>query len=125
MFVRRRHAHARLFLRVEDVFGYTGRPAADSAEPGEIKRELTKLPEGPGRDRATAVARGQRGALALRYGANPDARSHGETLLALRQTRLVPNGPDFLDEPGTQLSAMRVLALIALLADRVRKAASS
>jgi predicted ATPase len=121
VFVRRRHACTRLFLRAEDVFGYTGRLTADMAELGEIERELAKLPEGPGRDRATAVARGQRGALTQRYGTDPDARSHGETFLALLQTRLVPNGLYFLDEPETPLSPMRVLALIALLADRVRQ----
>ena len=125
VFVRRRHARTRLFLRAEDVFGYTGRLTTDIAELGEIERDLAKLPEGPGRDRAMGVARGQRGALAQRYGADPDARSHGETFLALLQTRLVPNGLYFLDEPETPLSPTRVLALIALLAERVRKAVSS
>ncbi len=121
VFVRRRHARTRLFLRAEDVFGYTGRLTAEIAELGEIERELAKLPEGPGRDRATGVARGERAALIRRYGAEPEARSHGETFLALPQTRLVPNSRYFLDEPETPLSPMRVLALIALLADRVRQ----
>ena len=121
VFVRRRHARTRLFLRAEDVFGYTGRLTAEIAELGEIEQELAKLPEGPGRYRATGMARGQRSALTQRYGADPDARSHGETFLALLQTRLVPNGLYFLDEPETPLSPSRVLALIALLADRVRQ----
>ena len=118
---RRRHARTRLFLRAEDVFGYTGRVTADMAELDEIEHDFAKLPEGPGRDRAMGVARGQRGALAQRYGADPDARSHGETFLALLQTRLVPNGLYFLDEPETPLSPTRVLALIVLLAERVRQ----
>jgi predicted ATPase len=121
VFIRHRHAHTRLFLRAEDVFGYTGRLTGDMADLGEIERDLGKLPEGPGRERAMGVARGQRVALAQRYGADPDARSHGETFLALLQTRLVPNGLYFLDEPETPLSPTRVLALIALLADRVRQ----
>jgi predicted ATPase len=121
VFVRRRHARTRLFLRAEDVFGYTGRLTADIAELGAIEQDLAKLPEGPGRDRATGVARGQRAALTSRYGADPDARSHGETFLALLQTRLVPNGLYFLDEPETPLSPTRVLALIVLLVDRVRQ----
>src|SRR5271155_2907551 len=50
VFVRRRHARTRLFLRAEDVFGYTGRLTSDMAELGEIEQELAKLPEGPGRD---------------------------------------------------------------------------
>lgn len=121
VFARRRHARTRLFLRAEDVFGYTGRLTGDIAELGEIEQDLAKLPEGSGRDRATAMARGERAALTRRYGANPDARSHGETFLALLQTRLVPNGLYFLDEPETPLSPTRVLALIALLVDRVRQ----
>jgi len=67
------------------------------------------------------MARGQRAALANRYGSDPDARSHGETFLALLRTRLVPNGLYFLDEPETPLSPTRVLALIVLLAERVRQ----
>src|ERR1700723_2880117 len=59
VFSRRRHARTRLFLRAEDVFGYTGRLTADMAELGEIEQELAKLPEGPGRDRAPGVARGR------------------------------------------------------------------
>jgi predicted ATPase len=119
VFSRRRHARTRLFLRAEDVFGYTARLTAEMADLAEIERDLAKLPEGPGRNRATAMARGERQALANRYGADPDARSHGETFLALLQTRLVPNGLYFLDEPETPLSPSRVLALMALLADRV------
>jgi predicted ATPase len=119
VFERRHHARTRLFLRAEDVFGYTGRLAAEMAELAAIEQELGELPEGPGRDRATAMARAERSALQRRYGADPDARSHGETFLALLQTRLVPNGLYVLDEPETPLSPARVLALIALLADRV------
>jgi predicted ATPase len=119
VFARRRHASTRLFLRAEDVFGYTGRLAADMDELAAIEQELGQLREGPGRDRAMAMARGERAALTHRYGENPDARSHGETFLALLRTRLVPNGLYFLDEPETPLSPSRVLALIALLADCV------
>jgi predicted ATPase len=119
-FIRRRHARIRLFLRAEDVFGYTGRLAAEMADLGEAERELAEsIPEGHGRDLATGVARGQRRALESRYGTDPDARSHGETFLALLGTRLVPQGLYFLDEPETPLSPTRQLALLALLAERV------
>jgi len=121
VFERQHHARTRLFLRAEDVFGYTGRLSADMAELGAIEQELSRLPDGPGRDRAMGMARGQRSALEGRYGIDPDARSHGETFLALLQTRLVPNGLYVLDEPETPLSPARVLALIALLADRVAR----
>lgn len=120
-FVRHRHARTRMFLRAEDVFGYTGRLASEMADLAEIVRDLAKLPEGSGRIRATGMARAQRRALAGRYGDDPDARSHGETFLALLQTRLVPNGLYLLDEPETPLSPTRVLALIGILLDRVRQ----
>jgi predicted ATPase len=120
LFARRRHARIRLFLRAEDVFGYTGRLSADMAGLRDTEQELARsVPEGPGRNRAIGMARGERQALERRYGADPDARSHGETFLALLQSRLVPNGLYFLDEPETPLSPSRQLALLALLADRV------
>jgi predicted ATPase len=121
VFVRHRHARTRMFLRAEDVFGYTGRLASEMAELAEIEQDLAQLPEGPGRIRATGMARAQRSALAGRYGANPDARSHGETFLALLQMRLVANGLYLLDEPETPLSPTRVLALIQMLTDLVSR----
>src|SRR6476469_4405605 len=45
VFVRRRHARTRLFLRAEDVFGYTGRLTGDMAGLVEIEAELAQLPE--------------------------------------------------------------------------------
>lgn len=119
-FIRRRHARTRLFLRAEDVFGYTGRLAAEMQGLHAEEAALAEtLPEGAGRDRATGMMRGERLALARRYGADPDARSHGETFLALLQTRLRPGGLYFLDEPETPLSPTRQLALLAILAERV------
>jgi predicted ATPase len=122
-FVRRRHARIRLFLRAEDVFGYTGRLSSDMADLDAEERALAEsLRPGAGRDRATGMVRGERMALTRRYGANPDARSHGETFLSLLGTRLVPKGLYFLDEPETPLSPTRQLALLAMLDERVRQA---
>jgi predicted ATPase len=121
VFVRRKLARTRLFLRAEDVFGYTNRLMTDVAELEAMERDFATLPEGPGRYRAMGLARGERAALTRRYGENPDGRSHGETFLALLQTRLVPNGLYFLDEPETPLSPSRVLALIVLLAGCVKQ----
>ena len=122
LFVRRRHARTRLFLRAEDVFGFTNRVTDDMAGLDDEARELAaSLPEGYGRRLALGAVAGQRSALAGAYGENPDARSHGETFLHLLHRRLVPDGLYFLDEPETPLSPTRVLALLALLADRVTK----
>ena len=101
VFSRRRHARTRLFLRAEDVFGYTNRLSNEMDELSDIEQEFSHLPEGWGRDKATGMARAQRAALTDRYGTDPDAQSHGETFLALLRTRLVPNGLYFLDEPET------------------------
>jgi predicted ATPase len=117
----RRHPRTRLFLRAEDVFGYTNRVAHSLAALRELEEGFARdLPAGSyGRMLATGAMAGQRRALAARYGADPDARSHGETFLNLLQQRLVPNGLYFLDEPETPLSPARVLGLLALLKDRM------
>jgi len=61
------------------------------------------------------VVRGQRRALANRYGEDADARSHGESFLQLFQSRFVPGGLYLLDEPEAPLSPQRQLALLAML----------
>lgn len=75
--------------------------------------------ENQARDQAIKRARGfilgQKHELANRYGANPDARSHGETFLHLFQERLTPRGLYLLDEPEAALSPLRQLALLSLL----------
>jgi predicted ATPase len=119
-FQRHRHARTRLFLRAEDVFGFTKRVTADMAGLAEDERELgAALPDGYGRLIATKAVAAQRGALAGSYGDDPDGSSHGETFLALLRRRLVPNGLYLLDEPETPLSPGRVLALMALIHERV------
>ncbi len=120
LFVRRRHARTRLFVRAEDVFGFTQRVTDDMAGLAGDAAELAGSVRGEyGRRLAVGAVSGQRGALAAAYGENPDGRSHGETFLAVLRRRLVPNGLYFLDEPETPLSPSRVLALMALLAERV------
>ena len=58
-FVRRRHARTRLFLRAEDVFGFTGRVVTDMAELEADASELAAtLPDGYGRLIATAAVHG-------------------------------------------------------------------
>ncbi len=103
---------AKSFLRAEDVFGYTQRLA------GEM-RDLGATAAGFAGTRAERYIAAQRNALSGRYGENPDARSHGETFLALLEARLAPGGLYFLDEPETPLSPTRVLALLAMLVDAV------
>ena len=119
-FVRRRHARTRMFIRAEDVFGFTQRVEDDMRGLSEDATDLAAaIPGEYGRRLAVGAVEGQRAALARSYGDNPDGKSHGETFLAVLQRRLAPNGLYFLDEPETPLSPARVLALMALIADRV------
>ena len=120
VFSRRRSARTRLFLRAEDVFGFTTRVIGDmEALEAEAQDLGAQLREGYGRTIATGAIRGQRHALVRSYGDNPDGQSHGETFLALLRRRLVPKGLYFLDEPETPLSPTRVLALMTLISDCV------
>ena len=59
------------------------------------------------------------GDMRQRYGEGLDIRSHGESFLALFQSRFVPDGLYLLDEPEAPLSPLRQLALIAAIKDMV------
>ncbi|HEX7786520.1 MAG TPA: AAA family ATPase [Methylomirabilota bacterium] len=120
-FQRARHPRVTLFLRAEDVFGFTLRVREHLDDLRAVEDELrSTLREGSwGQRLAVGAAAKERAALARRYGPDPDARSHGETFLHLLQQRLQPGGLYFLDEPETPLSPTRVLALLAILRDRV------
>jgi len=98
-FSRRRRPRAGFFLRAEDFFGFTQRMA----------RLIAEL-----RDEGGECAR-QASALAARYGQNPDARSHGENLLHVLNSRLAPGGLYLLDEPDTPLSPLSQIALLSLM----------
>jgi predicted ATPase len=102
-FARRQHPRQGFFFRVEDFFGFTRRV-------GDMIAELQKL-GGEGRRQAAVMA--------ARYGTNPDGRSHGENLLHVLKSRLVPKGLYLLDEPETPLSPLRQIALLSLLNNMV------
>jgi len=122
-FERRRQPRTRLFFRAEDIFGFTRRMLHSMNDLASIEQELRRqLPEGSyGQKLATGAVRGQRRALEGRYGADPDARSHGEVFLGLLASRLVPGGLYLLDEPEAPLSPRGVLQLIALISDRLTR----
>lgn len=119
-FSRRQKPRTRLFVRAEDLFGFVRRVGRDMRDLAEMERHFDETVKGEyGRQLAKGAVRGQRGALAERYGADPDARSHGETFLNLLERRLTPDGLYFLDEPEAPLSPLRVLSLISLLKQAV------
>jgi len=117
-----RRTHRGFFLRAEDFFGFATRirEMRDALE-----RDLARVDEeyADRPDYARALARTpyerELGELRRRYGDGLDAQSHGESFLGFFQTRLVPGGTYFLDEPEAPLSPGRQLALLALLRQMV------
>lgn len=95
------------FLRAEDFFGYV---KAQNQLKSEIQEDLARVDEEykDRSDYAKGLARmphaGQLAEMGGRYGPGLDARSHGESFLALFQARFVPGGLYLLDEPEAPLS---------------------
>jgi predicted ATPase len=119
-FSRRHKPRARLFVRAEDLFGFVRRVSRDMGDLAALEAGLEASIKGDyGRQLAMGSARGQREALAGKYGDDPDAKSHGETFLNLLEQRLVVEGLYFLDEPEAPLSPLRILSLISLLKQAV------
>jgi len=110
------------FLRAEDFFGYARRINEMRAE---MEADLQRVDE-EYKDRS-AFARNQArmsfahelGGIRQRYGEGLDAHSHGESFLALFQSRFVPGGLYLLDEPEAPLSPLRQLALISAIKEMV------
>jgi predicted ATPase len=128
--VRRQHPKRTMFMRAEDVLGYTltatkrrkeaaiafagGIKALEAAREAEESEEAADLSK-PSMEQAAERLRRR---LGRKYRSDPVNRSHGETFLELLAQRLLPNGLYLLDEPETPLSPSRVIALLALLKDR-------
>lgn len=117
-------SHRGFFLRAEDFFGFT-------KQVGSLRQEMQARIEEVDRDFAEAsdytrrLAAGPAASsiaeLEVRYGANLDANSHGESFLRLFESRLVPGGLFLLDEPEAALSPQSQLALLAMMADQVHQ----
>ena len=116
--------HRGFFLRAEDFFGFARRMAALEKE---LEADLAAVDEEyAGRSEyAKGLARmphaGELAAIRARYGDGLDARSHGESFLALFQARFVPGGLYLLDEPEAPLSPLRQVGFLALLHEMVQR----
>jgi predicted ATPase len=110
------------FLRAEDFFGYAKRLNQMRAEMEEDLRDLDAEYKDRS-DYALSLAKisttGQLSDLQRRYGEGLDNRSHGESFLALFQSRFVPGGLYLLDEPEAPLSPLRQLALLSALKEMI------
>lgn len=110
------------FLRAEDFFGYARRQNELRAEMEADLREIETEFKGRSdyaRALATMSTNGQLHDMRRLYGEGLDARSHGESFLALFQSRFVPGGLYLLDEPEAPLSPLRQLALISAIKEMV------
>ena len=113
-----KRTHRGFFLRAEDFFGYAKRINQMHTEMAADLREIDQEYKDRS-DYARGLARlstdHELGDLRRRYGDGLDTHSHGESFLALFQTRFVPDGLYLLDEPEAPLSPIRQLALIAAI----------
>jgi predicted ATPase len=110
------------FLRAEDFFGYAKRLNQMQSEMEDDLRDLDSEFENRSeyaRSLAKMSTSGQLIDLQRRYGDGLDTRSHGESFLALFQSRFVPGGLYLLDEPEAPLSPLRQLALISALKEMI------
>jgi predicted ATPase len=119
-----KRTHRGFFLRAEDFFGYARRLSQMRAE---MESDLLQIDDEfkERSDYARSLAKmstaGGLAALRKSYGEGLDAGSHGESFLALFQSRFVPGGIYLLDEPEAPLSPLRQLSLISLLKDMVAR----
>lgn len=114
-FIRNQPPKRGFFFRAEDIFGFTKQITDEMARLQEMAADFKESLQGYGQQLAMGAAQGQQQALAAKYGADPDAKSHGESFLEIFQARLVPEGLYLLDEPETPLSPLRQLAFLAIL----------
>jgi predicted ATPase len=106
------------FFRAEDYFAFVKRVDSerkefklrvDQIDNDESLNEVQRL------DARRAFANSYN-ALSSRYGEQGlDVMSHGESFLALFQSRLVPGGIYLLDEPEAALAPTRCLGLLSLM----------
>ena len=113
-----KRTHKGFFLRAEDFFGYAKQMARTRLELEEDIKKVDVEYQGRSKfakDLAKMPHAGELHAIKSRYGDGLDTRSHGESFLALFQSRFVPNGLYLLDEPEAPLSPIRQLAFLSAL----------
>ena len=111
------------WMRAEDFLGGQRRSndlRTDlSAQVARYDAELDANPDDFGLQKARGFIQGQVSALERSYGADAEARSHGEAFLNVFEQRLCAKGLFILDEPETPLSPLRQLAFLTLMKNAV------
>ena len=119
-----KQTHKGFFLRAEDFFGYakTMRQTREQLESEMVtlEAEALKRSELAASQTRTPYAN-ELSAIRNRYGEGLDNRSHGESYMALFQSRFVPGGLYLLDEPEAALSPTRQLSFIAAVKEMLEK----
>ena len=114
------------FLRAEDFFGFQNLLKRERQEFEQTLQRM-EVDYANSSAHARALAMGPLKAsihdMERRYGADPDAKSHGEAFLNFFQQRLVPQGLYLMDEPEAALSPQRQLSLLAMMFDLVAEGA--
>ncbi len=114
------------FLRAEDFFGFQKLLKNERAEFEEtLVRMEAEYAERTAHAKGLAMGplKASLREMEQRYGADPDAKSHGEAFLNFFQQRLVPKGLYLMDEPEAALSPQRQLSLLAMMFDLVAEGA--
>jgi len=119
-----KRTHKGFFLRAEDFFGYIKTMRQTQQY---LQSEMVKL-ESEARERSELAAILARtpfskelSAIRNSYGDGLDTRSHGESYLALFQSRFIPGGLYLLDEPEAALSPISQLSFLTALKQMVEK----
>jgi predicted ATPase len=114
------------FLRAEDFFGYAKKLAQMQQELADDLETVDETYQGRSQmavNLAKMPYARELHDMKQRYGEGLDGRSHGESFLALFQSRFVPGGLYLLDEPEAPLSPIRQLAFLASLKQMVAQEA--
>lgn len=116
--------HKGFFLRAEDFFGYIKRLRIEKRflenEVERIDQDFKVRSDYAGSLAKTPIVSSLH-AMQARYGIDLGAQSHGESFLALFQSRYVPNGLYLLDEPEAALSPISQLGLVSLIKAMIEK----
>ena len=118
----RSRSHRGFFLRAEDFFGFQNLLKRERAEfTATLARMEVDFADSSAHARTLAMGpvKSSLEQMNRRYGADPDAKSHGEAFLNFFQERLVPRGLYLMDEPEAALSPQRQLTLLAMILDLV------
>ena len=110
------------FLRAEDFFGYVKKLKQMRVEMEQELENVDKTYQGRSKfaiKQAQTPYLSQLGDMERRYGDGLENQSHGESFLALFQSRFIPDGVYLLDEPEVPLSPLRQLVLLSMLKNMV------